>query len=208
MGDEGTYTMRYGWTRAGVTSFLAVALLVAAGFLPWAQRPGTSHVELALSPVALGIAALCSSRRPLVRLDGKGLTLYPHPFQLTARRTELVPWSEVLAVNWSAEPHLLGRTSTLTVYRRDSRPRKAGSGPAAAPDVLDVYLATQVSPDFVATFQGAVRISRATTLGRVEPARLALALTRLAPGVRHFGDLGDLGHPGGLGGPGGPAVDD
>jgi hypothetical protein len=80
----------------------------------------------------------------------------------------------------------------LTVYRRTPRPVAALTGNPGLEE-LDAYLATQVDPDFVATFRSTIQVQRGTTLTDVDPARLATALTALAPAVRHFGDLGDLG---------------
>ncbi|MEV6051783.1 hypothetical protein [Streptomyces sp. NPDC052107] len=57
-------------------------------------------------------------------------------------------------------------------------------------EALETYLATQVDPDFLVTFRNTIRIGRGTAFCRVDPAHVATVLSRLAPGVRRFGDLG------------------
>ncbi|MFS4094200.1 hypothetical protein [Streptomyces sp. AF1A] len=174
-------------------SVLAIALLMGAGLLPHAEPPETDHIELVLSPFAVWIAAVCSSQRKCVRVDHQGITLYR---LLPFRRPEFVAWSEVVAVDWSAKGSPWKRSSGLEVYRRAPRPATARPSTDPRLEALDTYLSAQVDPDFVATFRNTTRIRRSTTLSRIDPVLLATAVARLAPGVRHFGDLGDVA-PGG-----------
>ncbi|MCW2902602.1 MAG: hypothetical protein JWO67_4867 [Streptosporangiaceae bacterium] len=195
---KGSYVVRYGWTRTGVKGFTAIALLMGAeGFLPHAEPPEMDHIDLVFSPLTLWIAAVCFSHRKSVQVDKQGVTLYR---LLPFRRPEFVAWSEVVAVDWSAEGPPWRRGSDLTVYRR--APRQTAACPSASPrlEALDTYLDTQVDPDFVAAFGNTTRIRRSTTLCRIDPAHLATAVACLAPGVRRFGDLGDVALGGQTGG--------
>ncbi|WP_143667998.1 hypothetical protein [Streptomyces carpinensis] len=186
---NGSYVVRYGWTRTGVMSVMAIALLIGAGFLPHAEPPEMGHIELVFSPFAVWIKAVCASHRKSVQVDKQGITLYR---VLPFRRPEFVAWSEVVAVDRSAKGPPWRRSSDLEVYRRTPRP--TGARPSTNPrlEALDTYLAAQVDPDFVETFQNTSRIRRSTTLSRIDPVHLATAVAHLAPGVRHFGDLGDV----------------
>ncbi|MQY37051.1 hypothetical protein SRB17_50540 [Streptomyces sp. RB17] len=190
---DGAYVIRHGWTRDGVMIVAGIVLFIGVFFLPHMEPPGDDHIELFISPIAVWIAAISSSRRKTVRVDKQGITLYRF---VRFRRPEFVPWSEVEAVEWSAARPPFGRGSHLEVHRRNPRPAPARPPAAAGVEALDTYLATQVDPDFVETFRNTVRIRRATTFCRLDPARLATVLSRLAPGVRRFGDLGDFGDPG------------
>ncbi|MFJ9714216.1 hypothetical protein [Streptomyces sp. NPDC101234] len=187
---NGSYVVRYGWTRTGVLSVMVMVLLLGAeGFLPHAEPPEMDHIDLVFSPLAVWIAAVCSSHRKSVQVDKQGITLYR---LLPFRRPEFVAWPEVVAVDWSAEGPPWRRVSDLQVYRRT--PRQTAARPSTGPqqEALDTYLATQVDPDFVAKFGNTTRIRHSTTLSRIDPVRLATAITCLAPDVRHFGDLGDV----------------
>lgn len=182
--------IRYGWTRDGVTIVAALLSFIGVCFLPHMGPPGDAHIALFIGPVPVWIAAVSSSRRKVVRVDKRGITLYRF---VRFRRSEFVPWSEIEAVEWSAERPPFGRGSHLVVHRRNPRPAAARPSAAAELEALDTYLATQVDPGFVETFRNTIRIRRVTTFCRVEPAHLAGLLCRLAPGVRRFGDLGDFG---------------
>ncbi|WP_103885178.1 hypothetical protein [Actinacidiphila yanglinensis] len=196
------YVVRYGWTRAGIIRCAGTALLIGLCFLPHVEPAGTDHIELVLSPLPLWITAVCSSRRKVLRLDKLGVTLYR---LLPFRAPCFVPWAEVVAVDWSGRGRFWGRTGTLEVRRRTAHPVAAlPAADGAGLEGLDDYLATQVDPDFAATFRSTTVIGRDTTLSRLDPLRLATELAVLAPHVRHFGDLGDFGGPGVLGGPGAP----
>ncbi|WP_433890729.1 hypothetical protein [Streptomyces sp. CA-111067] len=188
-GSGGVYEVRRAWTRAGVSWFAAAAVLIGVCFVPHVEPADTDHIELVFAPFALWVAGVCSSRRVAVRVGEDGITLCRVvPF----RKPEFVGWADVVAVDWSDDEHFWGRTSRLTLYRRTPRPVAALPGNPGL-EGLDAYLATQVDPDFVATFRSTIQVERGTTLTDVDPARLAAALTALAPTVRHFGDLGDLG---------------
>lgn len=118
-GFTGAYVVRHGWTRAGASWFAVTALLIGVGFLPHMEPPDLDHIELVFSPFALWTAAVCSSRRKAVRVDGQGITLHR---LLPFRASEFVPWADVVAVDWSGDDHFWGRTSSLTVHRRAVRP--------------------------------------------------------------------------------------
>lgn len=133
---NGSYVVRYGWTRTGVMSIMAVALLIGAGFLPHAEPPEMDHVELVFSPFAVWITAVCSSHRKSVQMDNQGITLYR---LLPFRRAEFVAWSEVVAVEWSAKGPPWRRGSDLEVYRRTPRPTAAHPSTDPWLEALDTY---------------------------------------------------------------------
>lgn len=185
----GRYVVRYGWTRAGVTLFAATTLFVAAGFLPPLESPGTGHIELLFSPFALWIMTVCSSRRKALRADKQGITLYRC---LPFRKPQFVPWDDVVAVDWSSEHRFWGAHTTLEVLRR--RTPRAGVTHLLTPErgETDTSPASEAESLDLLPFPRTTAIRRDTTLSRVDPIRLAVALDVLAPAVRHFGDLGDL----------------
>ncbi|WP_141726544.1 hypothetical protein [Actinacidiphila rubida] len=187
---NGSYVVRYGWTRTGVLSVMVMVLLIGAeGFLSHTEPPVMDHVDLVFSPFAVWIAAVCFSHRKSVEVDRQGITLYRF---LPFRRPEFVAWSEVVAVNWSVEGPPWRRGSDLEVYRRT--PWQTAACPSTSPrrEALDACLATQDDPDFVAAFRNTTRSRRSTTLSRIDPVCLAAAIACLAPDVRHLGDLGDV----------------
>lgn len=183
------YVVRYGWTRAGVVLFAATALFVAVGFVPPLASPGTDHIELVVSPFALWIMVVGSSRRKVFQADKHGITLCRF---LPFRKAQFVPWDDVVAVDWSSERRFWGAHTTLSVLRRRTprpgiaqllAPEGEGTGASAAPEAGALDL-----PPFPST----ITIGRDTTFSRVDPVEMATALDILAPDVKHFGDLGDL----------------
>ncbi|MFF2626821.1 hypothetical protein ACFVUN_13720 [Kitasatospora griseola] len=182
---DGSYVIRSGWTRFAVLWSLVVSGLVAVCFLPGAAP--AQHIELALVPVPLFYLAVCSGRRRRVTFDGRGITF--HRF-LSSRPAEVVPWSDVLAVDWRDEHP----RSTLLIHRRATDGDTPFPLPADHPatEMLDQLLARLDDPEFAETYRTSVRVRRDTTLCRVDPFLLASAVALLAPGVRHHGDLGAL----------------
>ncbi|GGR02321.1 hypothetical protein [Kitasatospora griseola] len=109
---------------------------------------------------------------------------------MPSRPAEVVPWSDVLAVDWRDEHP----RSTLLVYRRATDGDTPFPLPADHPatEMMDQLLARLDDPEFAETYRTSVRVRRDTTLCRVDPFLLASAVALLAPGVRHYGDLGAL----------------
>ncbi|MEV7121634.1 hypothetical protein [Kitasatospora griseola] len=182
---DGSYVIRSRWTRFAALWSLVVSGLVAVCFLPGAAP--AQHFELALVPVPLFYLAVCSGRRRRVTFDERGITF--HRF-LSSRPAEVVPWSDVLAVDWRDEHP----RSTLLVYRRATDGDTPFPLPADHPatEMMDQFLARLDDPEFTETYRTSVRVRRDTTLCRVDAFLLASAVALLAPGVRHYGDLGAL----------------
>ncbi|MFJ1791695.1 hypothetical protein [Kitasatospora griseola] len=182
---DGSYVIRSRWTRFAALWSLVSAGLIAVCFLPGAAP--AQHFELALLPVPLFYLAACSGRRRRVTFDERGITF--HRF-LSSRPAEVVPWCDVLAVDWRDEHP----RSTLLVHRRTTDGDTPLPLPADHPatETTDQLLARLDDPEFAETYRTSVRVRRDTTLCRVDPFLPATAVALLAPGVRHYGDLGAL----------------
>ncbi|MGW4379434.1 hypothetical protein [Kitasatospora sp. NPDC004531] len=162
-GFDGSYVVRFAWTRRAAALFVVTTLMVASGFVPGIAGP--DHLQFALVPIPLLLARICSGRHKLVELDRRGITVHRPP--LIRRTSEFIPWSDVLSLEWGRR---LGVELLTVKRRRDPAP---------------------VRSDLVGELLRAVRIERDTGLSDLDPVLLASALTRLAPEVRivRIGDL-------------------
>ncbi|MFF0297961.1 hypothetical protein ACFYST_31745 [Kitasatospora sp. NPDC004614] len=177
---DGSYVVRWGWTRRAVLVVALLTPVIALGFTPFAAE--LDHIELVLVPIPLSIVAICSSRRKVFELDRYGVTFFRF-----GKRFEFVPWSEVMAVEWGPR---LG-TDILTVCRR---PRTAAALPPLDPtgSPIDGYLVDTVGQGFLDDFQGVRRLQAATGLTDFDPDLLTASLVMHAPKVQFFGTLAHL----------------